>query len=110
MTPRAIRRLVVCVCVIGIAGMIFSSITERAGAAVTFGLLTATAVVGLILVTSVAGAHAFDKGRPPIVFDEDRAAEVEAQVQALVDGGADESAVRNLVRTVLGVARSVDHR
>ncbi len=86
MAPRTVRRLVVAVCVLGIAGMIVSSIAEATGAALTFGLVTAVAVLCSIVATAVSG-------RP----DEEQAAKVEAAVQELVAAGADEGAVRRLV-------------
>jgi hypothetical protein len=49
---RAIRRAVIVVCVIGIAGMIIGSIADNNGTAITFGLITAVAVVGLIAATA----------------------------------------------------------
>jgi hypothetical protein len=83
-----VRRLVIAVCVAGIAGMIVSSIAESNGAAVTFGIITAVAVLVLIAVTAAG---------PRPMSDEDAAA-LEASIQQLVASGADESAVRDLVR------------
>jgi len=96
MKARWIRRAVLVTCVLGIAGMIVSSIAERTGAAITFGLVTAVAVVCMVLVTAVAGPAAF--GNP--VPDDDAAADVERRVAELVAGGADEAEVRSLVRAV----------
>ena len=110
MSPRAIRRAVIAVCVAGIAGMIAGSIADNNGTAITFGLVTAVAVIGLILVTSVAGPDAFRRQRPPVSFDEEQGADVEARVQHLVERGADEAEVRELVRSVLEVARTVQRR
>ena len=62
MAPRTIRRLVIVVFVAGIAGMIVGSIADNNGVAITFGLITAAAAVGLILVTAVAGPEAFRPG------------------------------------------------
>jgi hypothetical protein len=53
MTIGALRVIVVVVCGLGIAGMIVSSIADSTGAALTFGLVTATAVIVLIAVTAV---------------------------------------------------------
>src|SRR5438046_2805414 len=64
-TARTIRRVVIAVCVVGIAGMIGGSIANRIGLAVTSGVVTAVSVVCLILVTSAAGPTAFD-APPPI--------------------------------------------
>jgi hypothetical protein len=87
---------VLAVCALGIAGMIASSIAERTGAAITAGLITAVAVVCLLLVTAVAPPAAFG----PAVVDEEAAADVERRVADLVEAGADEAMVRSLVRAV----------
>jgi hypothetical protein len=97
MTARWIRRGVLAICVLGIAGMIVSSIAGSTGGAVTSGLVTAVAVVVLILVTAVAGPAAFGSPQP---VDERAAADVERRIQALVATGADEADVRSLVRAV----------
>src|SRR5687767_2902941 len=57
MSPRVVRRVVIAVCVAGIAGMIVSSIADNTGAALTAGLVTAIAVLCLIVATAVTGAH-----------------------------------------------------
>jgi hypothetical protein len=82
--------------------MIVSSIAERTGAAITAGMITAVAVVCMVLVTAVAPADAF--GGP--VVDEDAAADVERRVAELVAAGADEAEVRSLVRAVRRLSRS----
>lgn len=86
MSAVAVRRAVVAVCVLGIAGMIVSSIADNTGAALTCGLVTAVAVLCAIVATAVSA---------PV--DEEQAARVEAEVQQLVAAGADEGAVRRLV-------------
>jgi hypothetical protein len=88
---------VLAICVLGVAGMIVSSIAGSTGGAVTSGLITAVAVVVLILVTAVAGPSAFGSPQP---VDEHAAADVERRIQALVASGADEADVRSLVRAV----------
>ena len=45
--------------VAGIGGMIVGSILDNNGVAITFGLVTAAAALGLILVTMVVPAEAF---------------------------------------------------
>jgi hypothetical protein len=116
-TPRTIRRLVIAVFVIGIAGMIAGSIADDNGVAVTFGLLTAAAAVGLILVTASAPPGAFVSagatGRPadPAAtetgsVDPDQAGQaIEEQVARLVEAGADEHEVRELVRRAVSFGR-----
>lgn len=105
MSPRILRRIVVAVFVVGIGGMIGGSIADNNGTAVTFGLVTAVAALGLILVTSAAGPGAFarDGAEPPL--DETLALDVEARIEALVAAGADEDEVRRLVRQAVELGR-----
>lgn len=110
MSPRAIRQVAVAVSVVGIAGIIYGSIADNNGVAVTAGLVSAVGALVIILVTSVAGPERLRKHATPVVFDEEQAADVEARVGRLVAAGADEAEVRELVRAVLGVARSVERR
>ena len=99
----------------GIAGMIIGSIADNNGLAITFGLVTAAAAVGLILVTAVAGPDAFTPnrstpgpeatGRDAGPATEEDAARLEGQITELVAGGADEAAVRALVRQAISFGR-----
>ena len=103
-----VRRIVVAVCVFGVAGLIVTSILDRTGAAVTIGLVTAGAVVCLIVATAVAPpvATATSSAAPvPPGVDEAQAARVEQIVGELVADGADEGAVRDLVRESLRLGR-----
>lgn len=101
MPPRVIRPLVLVVFVGGIAGMIVGSIADNNGIAVTFGLVTAVAAICLMLVTSVtAGVEA------TVRFDEAMAESMEQRIGALVESGADEQAVRDLVRDAVLLGRS----
>lgn len=97
MSARAIRLVVIVVCVAGIAGMIVSSIADSTGAALTFGLVTAAAVVSLILVTAVTARGPADQ--------EVAAAALEHRITALVEAGADEGAVRALVSDAIELGR-----
>jgi hypothetical protein len=109
MTAVAVRRTVLAVCVVGIAGMIVSSVLDRNGAAITFGLVTAAAVVCSMVATAVssAGTVAGAAGdAAPLVVDEAQAARVEEMVGALVAAGAEEEAVRALVRESVSLGRS----
>ena len=99
MSARAIRRVVIAVCVGGIAGMIVSSIADNNGAALTFGLVTAVAVLCLIVATSVTTPTG-------IGIDDLLAADVEEQVEQLVESGAEEGQVRDLVRAAVKLGRS----
>lgn len=94
MSARLIRRCVLVLFVVGIAGMIVSSILDSTGAAITAGMVTAVAVLCLVLVTSVAGPGAF---APPVV-DADAAEDLERRIDDLVAAGAPEPEVRALVR------------
>lgn len=101
-TARTVRRIVVVLCVAGLAGLIVTSILDATGAAITVGLCTAAAVLCLIVATAV--------GQPRSVpaapdFDEVQAAAVERQVVDLVAGGADETALRSLVRDAVRLGR-----
>jgi hypothetical protein len=102
-SPRNIRRVVYAVFVAGIAGMIVGSITDNNGVAVTFGLVTAAAALGLILITSVVDAGGFEL---PVAFDEQSAELSESRIVALVEAGADERSVRDLVRDAVRLGRS----
>jgi hypothetical protein len=110
-SPRWIRRIVILVFVAGIAGMIAGSIADNNGAAITFGLITAAAAAGLILVTSVAPADAFrrragaGRGHEKQPVDEVLAADVEGRIESLVDAGADERTVRQLVQRAVELGR-----
>ena len=111
-TPRTVRRLVLAVFIGGIAGMILGSILDSNGVAVTFGLITATAALGLILVTAVAGPTGFSDGGPdrrgaPALDDDRAGALVEEQVEALTAAGADEQEVRELVRRSIAFRATV---
>ena len=93
------RRVVIAVCVAGIAGMIVSSIADNTGAALTAGLVTAVAVLCLIVATAVTGARG-------VGVSELLAEEVEERVGALVAAGADEASVRGLVSAAVKLGRS----
>lgn len=97
MTPRAVRLSVIVVCGGGIAGMIAASIADNNAIALTFGLITAAAVVCLIVATAVTNPA---MARADADADAD-AERVEAMIRDLVDAGADETAVRVLVREVV---------
>jgi hypothetical protein len=102
LNPRWIRRAVLVVCVLSIATMIVTSITDHVGGAIAAGSVAAIAVLCLVLVTAVAGPEAFGSA-PPI--DEEAAADIERRVASLVAAGADESEVRSLIRAVRRLGR-----
>jgi hypothetical protein len=101
MSERLVRGIAVGVSAGGIVGMIVSSVLNHNGAAITFGLLTAAAVLCSMVATAVATdtARRLGSAAPasPAV-DEETASRVEEMVGQLVAGGADEAALRDLVR------------
>jgi hypothetical protein len=90
--------------------MIVSSVNDRTGAAVTFGLISAGAVLALIAATAVVTGRIPPDAVAPVgragAGSESEGAELEAGIQALVAAGADETAVRDLVRTAVRMGRS----
>jgi len=106
-SPRLVRRVVLAVFVLGIAGMIVGSIADNNGTAITFGLITAVAALGLVLVTSVSPPGSLAKAGQPVPneADERLAADLEQRIDALVADGADEDAVRKLVGRAVEMGR-----
>ena len=100
MEQKIVRRAVLVVFVGGIAGMIAGSIADNNGIAITFGLVTTVAAICLMLVTSVTSP-----GRT-VAFDETTAEAMELRIQRLIDDGADERRVRDLVRDAVRLGRS----
>jgi len=98
-SPRAVRLVVVAVCATGIAGMVIGSIADDTTVTLTFGLVTAAAVACLMVATAVSGGV-------PVGDDEVSGPRVEALVAALVVDGAQEQAVRELVREAVALGRS----
>jgi hypothetical protein len=108
------------ICIAGIAGMIVTSILNHNGAAVTFGLVSAVAVVCAMVAKAVAsdtvrqltvsgtveaGAPDQSAGGPE---SNALAQLVESQVQAVIGGGAPEAAVRQLVGEAVRLGRSLE--
>lgn len=86
--------------VASIAGLIVSSINgNNEGWVVTIGLVSAVTAIVLIAVSAATSNR-----RNPAFVDAD-AEVVELRVRALVDAGADEAAVRELVRLSLKLGR-----
>jgi hypothetical protein len=101
-SARVVRLAVIAVCGGGVAGMIVSSALNHNGAALTFGLITAAAILCLMVATAVTGgAVAADRS------DVDRlAARVEDDAGELIGAGADELAVRDLIRHAVRLGRA----
>ncbi len=91
--------MVITVCAAGVAGMVVGSIADDNPTTLTFGLVTAAAVACLIVATAVAGGASVGPS-------EAAGAQVEDAVRALVADGADEAAVRDLVREAVALGRS----
>ena len=98
MSASAVRRAVFAVCVVGIAGMIVTNIADNSGGSMTFGLVTAAAVLCLIVATAVS--------RPAGGDSEELGASVEAGISAVVAQGADEDDVRALVADAVRLGRA----
>jgi hypothetical protein len=110
MSERLVRAVAVGVSAGGIVGMIVSSVLNHSGVAITFGLLTAAAVLCSMVATAVAADTARRLGSvapAAAPVDEDAAARLEQLVQVLVTAGADESSVRDLVRQSVGLGRGM---
>jgi hypothetical protein len=106
-SPRLVRRVVLCVFVLGIAGMIAGSIADNNGTAITFGLITAVAALGLVLVTSVSPPGSLAKPGATVSSEADErlADDLEDRIGELVADGADEDAVRKLVGRAVELGR-----
>jgi len=127
-TVGAVRITTLVICAAGIAGMIVTSILNHNGAAVTFGLITAVAIVCSMVAKAVAntteqqvlarvaavpaGTDAGAGGATPpgAAGGEGLAEDVERQVQAMVAGGADEAQVRRLVGASVALGRELAGR
>ena len=103
-TARTVKLSAVGVCVVGIAGMIVTSALNHNGAAITFGLITAVAILCSMVATSVAASMGPEKVKYP---SERLAAVVEQQIQDLVDSGSDEQTVRQLVGEAVRLGRAL---
>ncbi len=98
---RVLRVVVIVLCAGGITGMIVASVAgNNNGWVVTFGLLTAVSVV--VLMAFSAAANRAPSGG---TIDEELAAQVEGRIRVLVETGADETAVRDLVRDAVLLGR-----
>ena len=106
----AIRVTVLVVCGVGILGMIVTSATKHNGAAITFGLITAVAIICQMVATTVSNEARGLPGAPlgpgaaPVGAEAD-AARVESDIGSLIAAGADEAAVRDLVRHAVRLGR-----
>jgi len=93
MSARAVRLIVIVVCVGGIGGMIGGSIADNNAVVVTFGIITAIASLCLMVATTVTAGTV----PAPGAADGERAARVEAMIEALAASGSNEQQLRELV-------------
>jgi hypothetical protein len=100
MPLAAVRYVVIGLCAAGIVGMIVASVAgNNNGWVVTFGLL---AVVSIVVLMAFSAAS---RGGAPATVDESVAERVERRIRDLVETGADETAVRDLVRDAVRLGR-----
>jgi hypothetical protein len=100
MSLRALRTICAAIFICGIAGLIISSVAgNNNGIVLTVGLTTAVAAIALLAASSVARREPID------AFEEAEAERLESQVQQLIDAGAPETDVRNLVREAMRLGR-----
>jgi hypothetical protein len=99
MSLRAMQIVCATVFVAGIVGLVVSSALDNNGAVLTVGLITAFAAVSLLAASAVARREPID------AFEEADAERLEASVQRLVDAGAPEVEVRDLVREAMRLGR-----
>jgi uncharacterized membrane protein YeaQ/YmgE (transglycosylase-associated protein family) len=100
MATRWITRACIATFVCGIAGLIISSIAgNNNGVVLTIGGIIGAAVLTLLVTSTVTARDRLD------VFVEADAERLEEQIVQLVRSGADETAVRTLVRDALRLER-----
>jgi len=100
LAPSTVRGVALVLCVTGIIGMIVTSIVDRIDAALTFGFVGAVGALSLLLVGILVPAI-----EAATSHNEERAVEVEAGIQRLVDAGANEDDLRATVRTAVELGR-----
>ena len=99
MSLRVLRTMCAAVFVCGIAGLVIGSVLNNNGAVLTVGLVTVVAALALLAASAVARREPID------AFEEAEAERLESSVQQLVDAGAPETAVRDLVREAMRLGR-----
>ena len=97
---RAIRIACAVVFVCGIAGIIVSSVNgNNEGWVISIGLTTTLAAIALIIASTVAVRQRIH------VFDDVAAEQLEARIAQLIAAGADETALRDVVRQAIELGR-----
>jgi hypothetical protein len=112
-SARAVRSITIGVCVSGIAGMIVTSALDHNGAAITFGMVTAVAILCSMVATSVAADTSRRLGSGGRALASERHSDalatiVEERVETLVSRGADEHEVRRLVGEAVRLGRTLE--
>ncbi len=92
MSITLLRKIVAVCCVASVAGMIVTNIKGAIGGAMAFGMFGAVAMLILIV------ANTLDRPSNQGGAQQALAAELEARVQDLLDAGASEPALREVVR------------
>ena len=97
---RAIRVACAVVFVCGIAGIIVSSVNgNNEGWVISIGLTTTLAAIALIIASTVAVRQRIH------VFDDVAAEQLETRMAQLIAAGADETALRDVVRQAIELGR-----
>jgi hypothetical protein len=99
MSVERMRLVLLAVAVAGIAGMIGTSIADSGDGALVFGFVTAAAALALVSTTAVTNRGSA-RGADELAED------VEAGVEVLLAAGAEERAVRALVRAAVQLGRA----
>ncbi len=98
--PSLVRGVGLVFCVVGIAGMIITSIADSIDAAIAFGFVGATGALALLLVGVLVPAV-----ERAASWNEAMATDVEERVRRLVAAGADEDEVRAAVDAATELGR-----
>jgi|TARA_B100000959_G_scaffold224942_1_gene238867 hypothetical protein len=98
--PSLVRGVGLVFCVVGIAGMIITSIADSIDAAIVFGFVGATGALALLLVGMLVPAAAHVAS-----WDDDLLADVEERIARLVAAGAEEDEVRAAVEAATELGR-----
>lgn len=97
---RLIRVSCITLMISGIPALIISSIAgNNEGWVLTFGMISAVAAIIFMAVSAATSTKRLD------AFDEVIAERVEQRIRMLVEAGADETDVRNLVRDTMNLTR-----
>jgi hypothetical protein len=112
MSLGVLRGIVLVISACGIAGMIVGTVAtdNNNGVVITFGIVTAVAVLTLIastmVVKSTTARDATARGVTDGTVDETLAAHLEERIRTLVAAGADEEQVRALVGEAVRLGKS----